>query len=121
MSSIASTLAPTQALYVLDALIRQKRISRSEVDQIIREMADEIDRLEKRLEELRGAHQRRRASGRSSPRDAQTAASRKLQGYYMSLIRQVPAQQRGRFKTIAATKGREAAVEALRKVVNPGR
>jgi hypothetical protein len=41
--------------------------------------------------------------------------SRALQGQYIGLLRQVPEGDRKRFQDIAKTKGREAAVAALRK------
>lgn len=41
--------------------------------------------------------------------------SRALQGQYIGLLRQVPKGNRKRFADIARTRGREAAVAALKK------
>lgn len=42
-------------------------------------------------------------------------ASRKLQGQYISLIRQWPESRRGQFSKIAKEMGREAAIEAMKR------
>jgi hypothetical protein len=50
---------------------------------------------------------------------AEQMASRKLQGRYLALVRQIPAARRGQYSKIAKESGREAAIqrmeEALRK------
>jgi hypothetical protein len=45
--------------------------------------------------------------------NAKELASRKIQGRYLGLIRQVPGGKRKQFKAIVGTDGREAAIKAL--------
>jgi hypothetical protein len=61
----------------------------------------------------RGGKRRRRAAKLSGPQ----LASRKLQGQYLGLIRQVPASQRSRYSKIVKDKGREAAIKELQSAV----
>jgi O6-methylguanine-DNA--protein-cysteine methyltransferase len=61
----------------------------------------------------RGGKRRRRAVKLSGPQ----LASRKLQGRYLGLIRQIPATQRSRYSKIAKDKGREAAIKEMQSAV----
>jgi uncharacterized protein YbjQ (UPF0145 family) len=45
---------------------------------------------------------------------AETLASRQLQGRYLALIRQIPAQKRAQYAKTAKEKGREAAIKEMR-------
>ena len=45
-------------------------------------------------------------------------ASRQLQGRYLGLIRQIPANRRGQYQKIAKESGREAAINAMKSAVN---
>jgi hypothetical protein len=115
--SAGTGLTPSQALYVLDRLVRERRVNAREVSRMASEMSTEIAELERRLAMLRGnagggAASRGRRSGR--PVNAAVAASRRLQGEYMGLMRHVSGRDRARIKKIAATKGREAAVREMR-------
>ena len=117
---------------ILQALIREGRISSSDINRY-----REIRQLEQRLEALRGGGGRRgrrpgmttaatatqRAAaggrrGRRGPITAQQLASRKLQGRYLGLIRQIPASQRARYAKIAKDKGREAAIKDMQSALN---
>jgi len=51
-----SQVSPGQAAYVLDRLIRDRRISRADVNSLIAEMGREIGELEARLQHLKSAH-----------------------------------------------------------------
>lgn len=108
---------------ILQDLIRQGRISAAEIGRYL-----EIRKLEERLQALRsgrgGARRGRRpgaqraagAGGRPRRRSkitAQQLASRKLQGRYLGLIRQIPASQRARYTKVAKDKGREAAIKEM--------
>ena len=111
-------MTPSQALYVVDRLLREKRITPSVVRTIAGEMDAEVRELERRLAALRGdaprrerVRSKRRTTRAASP---ETMASRRIQGQYLGLVRQIPAAQRGKFKKIAADEGREAAIRALR-------
>jgi hypothetical protein len=115
-----SGLTPGQALYVLDRLVRERRVNGREVERMASEMNAEIADLERRLAMLRadtGSANRGRGRpvGRSSrPANPAVAASRRLQGEYMGLMRHLGGRDRARIKKIAAEKGREAAVRAMR-------
>jgi hypothetical protein len=60
-----------------------------------------------------GGKRRRRA--RITP---EQLASRQLQGRYLGLIRQIPANKRGQYQKIAKDSGREAAINAMKSAVN---
>ena len=120
----APQLNPGQASYVLDRMIADRRISARDVERYESDMQREIADLEDRLQNLRqasanggdtpqrarsarpGAKRRRRVSAEQLP-------SRKIQGRYLGLIRQVPASPRGHFQKIAKDRGREAAIKEL--------
>jgi O6-methylguanine-DNA--protein-cysteine methyltransferase len=127
-------ISPSQAAYVLDQLVKDGRISQRDVRGALNSMNDEIRALEERLEALRaagsaraadGATPRRRGSARraaAAPRRRRRSArisesqrrSRVLQGQYLSLIRRIPAGERGKYKKIAEANGREAAIQQMR-------
>jgi hypothetical protein len=135
--SAAPQLSPGQASYVLDRLVRDRRISSGELSRYVGEMRTEIDELERRLESLRSAvgtvsgkvgrppgrpgrppkqqpeasrPVRRRRRRAITPEQAQ---SRVLQGRYLGLIRQIPAGRRVRYARLAKEKGREAAIKEM--------
>jgi hypothetical protein len=119
MPQVAGTgLTPGQALYVIDRLVRERKVSTRDVARMASEMNSEIAELERRLALLRpdatvaSSRGARRRSGR--PVNAAVAASRRLQGEYMGLMRHMTGRDRARIKKIAATKGREAAVKQMR-------
>ena len=118
--STALSLTPEQAWYVIDRLITERRIPRALVEKMSGERDEEIRRLQARLAQLHGESPsgRKRGRARRAPNlSAETQASRRLQGQYLNLIRRVPAAQRPRFQEIAKTKGREAAIRAIRKTL----
>ncbi len=51
---------------------------------------------------------------RRSPITAEQLASRQLQGRYLGLIRQIPANKRGQYQKTAKDKGREAAIKEMK-------
>ncbi|HVS33633.1 MAG TPA: hypothetical protein VMS98_19520 [Thermoanaerobaculia bacterium] len=130
-------LTPGQASYVLDRLIRDRRVTKSEVSRYMSEMESEIGFLEKRLQALKeaagnvvrmiskgrrrgrpaaaaaAATPGRRRRRRGSAVTAEQKASRQLQGRYLGLIRQIPASRRAQYQRIAKEKGREAAVKEM--------
>ena len=131
--SSASHLTPGQATYVLQRLVSDRRISQGELNRYISDMHREIVDLEQRLQSLReaasgGARRpgrppraasdsteapapvRRRRKSRLTP---EQAASRKLQGRYLGLIRQIAASKRVQYQKIAKERGREAAIKEM--------
>lgn len=112
-------LTPGQALYVIDRLVRERKVSSRDVTRMASEMANEIAELERRLAMLRpdasaATASRGTARRRNRPVNAAVAASRRLQGEYMGLMRHMTGRDRARIKKIAASKGREAAVKEMR-------
>jgi hypothetical protein len=102
---------------VVDRLVRERRLNPREVSRIAAEMNSEIAELERRLAMLRNDSTRSGRAGKSSarrPMSPAVAASRRLQGEYMGLMRHVTGRERARIKKIAADKGREAAVREMR-------
>lgn len=121
--STGSGLTPGQALYVVDRMMKERRVSGRDVARMALEMTQEIADLERRLAQLRADSGARMSARRvpagatrrkSRPVNAAVAASRRLQGEYMGLMRHVSSRERARMKRIAAEKGREAAVKAMR-------
>ena len=55
LQSAGTGLSPSQALYVLDRLVRERRVNGREVAKMASEMTAEIADLERRLEMLRGS------------------------------------------------------------------
>lgn len=120
-------LSPGQANYVLERMIRDRRVSAGEVSRYIGDMQREIADLERRLEDLRSvaggaARAARPRPGRPAPRAARPAAggakstataSQRLQGRYLGLIRQIPESRRAQYAKIAREKGREAAIREM--------
>lgn len=119
--SAGSGLTPGQALYVVDRLMRERKVSARDVTRMASEMEREIADLEQRLAMLRS--DRASASGRRGAKKASrsvnpaVAASRRLQGEYMGLMRHITGRERARIKKIAAEQGREAAVKEMRSSV----
>lgn len=130
-------LTKGQALFVIERMIAERRISPAESSKYAAEMEGEIRSIEKRLAELRAASgaqaqpapaarprnadrprgngsvklRRRRAA---KPLTAERRASQRLQGRYLGLIAQVPKRKRAKFSAMAKDKGREAAIAAMR-------
>ena len=121
------SVTPRQALYILEKLIDEGTVSAADVRRHLAGMWQEMTFLEKRISELRGVadvarHPVARAKAtirkrqrRRRPVTPEVAASQKLQGQYLGFMRQIPEGDRKRFQEIAKEKGREAAVEAMRK------
>ncbi|HVS33896.1 MAG TPA: FaeA/PapI family transcriptional regulator [Thermoanaerobaculia bacterium] len=119
-------LTANQARYILEKLIDEGKVSAVDIRRHLAGMWQEMTFVEKRLSELRGiarpvkhpASRIRAAVKRAQRRrtvSPEVAASRQIQGQYLGLIRQVPEGDRRRFQDIARSKGREAAIAALKK------
>jgi hypothetical protein len=132
-SASEQKLSPGQASYVLDRLIGDRRVTRTDVQRYVNDMQREIGELERRLQSLKEAtggvirsaiealtpgKRRGRPPGggrkrRSSKITAEQLASRQLQGRYLGLIRQIAASKRGTYQKIAKERGREAAIKEM--------
>lgn len=117
------TLTPTQANLVIQQLIAENRISLNEIRHILETQA-EIQRIEARLEALRGKKPARRVitsrrrishNGRRRRISRNGRASYKIQGQYIGYLRQIPKSQRAKFQRIAKGEGRERAIQLMRE------
>jgi len=121
-----STLTDGQAAYVLDRLVRERRISPSEVARYLADLPAEIRALEARLRSLRGEEvpspsavprvqrtPQRVVRSQSSSRRA-TGNGKALGGMYGGLIRRIPAAEQQQYVDIKNTRGIEAAIAAMR-------
>ena len=123
-------LTPGQAGYVLERMVKDRRLSAGDINRYVSEMQREISDLEMRLQNLRqasGAGNGARAAslagssripvakGKPAKRrvSAEQRASRLVQGRYLGLIRQIPASKRAQYQKIAKERGREAAIKEL--------
>jgi len=141
------SLSPGQAAYVLDRLIRDRRVTQYDVQRYVNEIGREIQDLQRRLAELQQAgggssasaapapRRRGRPAGRPAAAAAAPAAapakpgrrrrtitseqlaSRQLQGRYLALVRQIPASRRAMYAKIAKEKGREAAIKEMQSAI----
>jgi len=116
-STSLSRLLPAQAHQILQDLVKDARVTVAEVGRYL-----QIQRLEEQLRSLRGGVGRRgpvarvassARRGRRRAITAEQAASRKLQGKYLSLVRQIPATRRSQYAKIAKDRGREAAIREM--------
>ena len=141
------SLSPGQAAYVLDRLIRDRRVTQYDVQRYVNEIGKEIQDLQRRLAELQqagggnsNAAPATRRPGRPPGRPAaavaapaapaavpakrrrritsQQLASRQLQGRYLALVRQIPASRRSMYAKIAKEKGREAAIKEMQNAIS---
>jgi hypothetical protein len=131
--SSRAELTPGQASYVLDRLLRDRRVSAGDVSRYVNDMRREIADLQQRLESLRAASgageggvttrragrpaatpsRRGRRPGRRTAVTAERRASQQLQGRYLGLIRQIPKTRRTQYQKLAKEKGREAAIKEM--------
>jgi hypothetical protein len=131
------SFSPSQAVYVLERALADRKLSRADVRQYIAGMAEEIRGLEARLASLREAvvepvkrlvhkveekvmggdpsfPKKRRKQRPVSP---EVAATRKIQGQYLGVLSQIPKTKRPFYQKIAKTKGREEAIASMRKTL----
>ena len=118
-----------QARYILDQLIAERKVLAADIRRHLAGLGDEVRALEARLAALRGAaapvisHPVRAINSVVSKRRTNKAltpearASRKLQGQYVGLIRQIPERNRKRYQEIAKSKGRESAIAEMKKTL----
>jgi len=123
----APPLTSSQTRYVLEKLIDEGKVTAADVRRHIAGMWSEMSVLEKRLAELRAMVEPVKHPMRAIKRiakkltrakrtvSAKGRASYRLQGQYVSHIRQIPARERARFKRIATQDGREKAIAEMKK------
>jgi predicted nucleic acid-binding Zn-ribbon protein len=136
--AVSITLSPSKAGYVLERALADRKLSQADVNRYVANMTDEIRELEERLASLRDAivepvkrfaHKvEEKVLGGDTPAVTKTrrkqravspevAATRRLQGQYMSLLSRIPKSKRAFYQKIAKAKGREEAIAAMRKTL----
>jgi hypothetical protein len=111
-------LSPGQALYVLSCLLENGKVTRREIEKLALQMDAEIAKLEARLASLRGTlpSAKSKDARRARPITDALEESRRIQGEYMGLVRHLKPRERARIKKVAAQRGREAAIRAMRSI-----
>ena len=89
-------LSPGQAAYVLDQLVKERRISQGEINRYVSDMGREISDLESRLQRLREAHGGSSASSSSSSASSAAAPVRRRPGRPPGTGRKGPGGRPGR-------------------------
>lgn len=117
-----------QARYILEKLIDEGKVTAADVRRHLGTMWAEMSFLERRINELRSMSgivrhpvretkdavkkiRRRRKSREVTP---ERAASQRIQGQYLGYLRQFAKNARKAYQDIAKTKGREAAIDAMK-------
>jgi methylmalonyl-CoA mutase N-terminal domain/subunit len=128
-------VTPGHASYVIDRLIKERRLTTTQINRYLRDLRDEITTIEERLATLRAASQPNATHSTPHNMAANTAsnttnrtprkarrhfspaarAKQQLQGRYLGYMRQLPANARPRFQAIKARDGFTAAITALRQ------
>lgn len=110
-------LSAEQAHYVLDALMAQGRLRWSQVQTVLKNRVEEIQKLRERLASLERIGRRSapaRRPGRKAARrklSPKTRALRRLQGKYMGHVRNLTAAEKARVKAVRERQGIEAAIK----------
>jgi hypothetical protein len=132
-------LPPAEAKFILEALYRDGHLSRKILDEYRARFGSEVQSLEARLAHLRAlatgalpaaagaavalaapaaarAVRKARETRKSKTADTspERVATRKLQGRYLGLLRQIPKTMKKRFgREAIASKGKEAVVDEM--------
>lgn len=110
-----------QARYLIERFLKERRISRRDVEQGLSALRSELSDVEARLRELRGEQPRRASAptrGGWRRRENLSPARRaqlQLQGIYLALMRQTPKSKRPGFTALFKSEGAEAAIAALKQ------
>ena len=124
----APSLSSGEARYVLEKLIDEGKVSARDVRETMAGMWEEMNFLERRLSELRGSaatvhpiravkRAAKTIAKKTRNLSAKTRASYQLQGQYLGYMHQIPERQRAKYKKMAKTESREAAVAAMKKAL----
>src|SRR3954451_9300764 len=126
-----SQLTPGQALYVIERMLDDRRISLADVHASLQGMDQEIRTIEDRLARLRAAagpestpsrqsaipRRRGRIAKRGRPTKQKVSPARELHGRYIGYLRQFTKKQRASYKGMVATDGKEATVRKMREAL----
>lgn len=121
-----STVTPSQAAYVVEKLIAERKVSRADVQRYLQYMQTEIRNLEQKIASLRGhvpaaplAQPSKAPSQKTTPKKrgrGRKGYLRGLAGTFAVLTRELAAADRAKYESIRSEKGLTAAVAELRKV-----
>jgi hypothetical protein len=114
-----------QAVYVLERLVSERRVTTREVTQYLADIGREIRDIESRMAVLRaaaGSGARQTAAPQSRRRKRRAARTRhaapstlQLNGRYMGYYRQIPKRDQPKYSAMRKEKGVEAAIKAIRE------
>jgi hypothetical protein len=141
MATQSREISPGQASFIIRRLIAERRLSAADVRGYLDGLREEIATVERELAGLRSAagltvapspppaptraHAPKKRRGRQPGSSAkprknrrrkspdEIAASRKLQGRYLGLLRRMPEGKREIYRRIARSESREAAIQRL--------
>ena len=125
------SLSAGEARYVLEKLIDEGKVTARDVREHVASMWEEMNFIERRLSELRGTavgttvthpvrsvkRAAKTIAKKTRKLSAKTRASYQLQGQYLGYMRQISERERGKYKRMAKTDGRENAVAAMKKAL----
>lgn len=111
-------LSADQAQYVLDQLVAQGRVRWNQVQKVLKNRLQEIQKLRERLASLeklvgRSAPAVRRGRRKTARRtlSPKTRALRRLQGKYMGYVRNLKASEKARVRAVREKQGIQAAIK----------
>lgn len=117
-------MTPGQAQYVIERLIKERRVSQVDVNGYLAEMGREIQEIEQRLAGLRAAAGPARVAAPAAPSavrapktgkrrtGAKKGHPRGIAGTLAVLLRTVPAAEHAAIQAIRSDKGIKAAIKA---------
>jgi len=116
-------VSPGQAQYVIEKLLKERRVSAADVERYLREMRDEIADLERRIASLRAHTPTKEPTarkGRTPKPAARNRGGRKghlrgIAGTFDVLTRDLSRAEKATYEKLRASDGLKAAVDALRK------
>jgi len=118
-------ISPGQASYVLDRLLAERRISPSDVNACLADLAREIRDIEGRIATLRAvagsdvprpkASPKRRIARQKRAKRPGRPSAMQLNGRYMGFYRQIPKYDQPKYSAICKEQGIEAAIRAMRE------
>ena len=119
------SITSAQAKFILEKLIDEGRVTAADVRRQLAGMWEEMNALERRIAELRGAaanvhpiravkRAAKTVAKKTRKLSAKTRASYQLQGQFLGYLHQIKKTQRAKYKRMAKEKGREQAVAAMK-------
>jgi hypothetical protein len=121
----APGISPGQASYVVERLLAERRISPSDVNACLADLAREIRDIEDRIATLRAVagsdmprpktSPKRRVARRKRVGRPGRPSAMQLNGRYMGFYRQIPKYDQAKYSAIRKEQGIEAAIRAMRE------